>query len=425
MNTRLALVALILSGLAACTSEDPGPQEAASASPSPSVSSPSPTQTESTEPSEPLFRGAWRDGTRSAIGKTAEWTNKVELADLDSDGDVDLLFANGGDYEKPGTPVASRVFLDDGHGVFTEATQQVFGNLKTSARVVKVADLNGDGRSDIVLGTTFQTQSRLFVGTSGGGWADSTAAGFPAAPLSVGDLEPGDVDGDGDLDLVLAVWGKGSPMINGGGRVRLWLNDGSGRFSDVTDEQMPRALVRFSWDLELVDVDNDWDLDVATSCKLCSSSRLYLNDGRGSFTDVTEEAMPAFANNYDFAPIDLDGDGYLDLVTINDGDDTSQGLAEHVFRNNGQGGFVDATDAWWPPESNVGWDDNVVVGLDVESDGDADFLIGSLDGPDRLLVNDGSGSLTLADEVFEGTASGGTLGMAAADLDGDLSLIHI
>ena len=82
---------------------------------------------------------------------------------------------------------------------------------------------------------------------------------------------------------------------------------------------MPDTLIAFSWDLELVDVDNDWDLDVATSCKLCDGSHLFINDGTGTFTDETDGRMPAFTNNYEFAPIDLDGDGFLDLVTINDG----------------------------------------------------------------------------------------------------------
>jgi len=56
----------------------------------------------------------------------------------------------------------------------------------------------------------------------------------PAVSLSVGDAEPDDVDGDGDLDLVLVDWGAGNNMSNAGGRVQLWLNDGAGRFTDVT-----------------------------------------------------------------------------------------------------------------------------------------------------------------------------------------------
>jgi VCBS repeat protein len=415
MTVRLVIVAAALLGCAACTSDEP---REASASPSAT-----PTTSAAAEGSPDVgggpFARAWLDVTDKTLGETADWTNKVEVADIDLDGDVDLLFANGGDYESPGTPTPSRVFLNDGSGHFDEATRKVLGRFKGLTRVVKVADLDEDGRPDLVLGTTYSTRSRLFL-ADGDGWREVTRTHLPAERLSIGDLETGDADGDGDLDLVLADWGKGSPMKNRGGRVRLWLNDGSGRFTDATGPRMPRTLVMFSWDLELVDVDNDWDLDLAVSCKTCPTSLLYRNDGRARFTDVSEKAMPAFTNNYDFAAIDLDGDGFLDLVTINDGDDRGvAGLAEHVFRNDGTGVYDDVTRDWWPAESNPGYDDNVVVGLDVESDGDADFLVGSLDGPDRLLVNDGTGHLALADQVFESAPSRGTLGMAAADLNDD------
>jgi len=61
----------------------------------------------------------------------------------------------------------------------------------------------------------------------------------------------------------------------------------------------------------------------------------------------------------------------------------------------------------------------VIAFLDVESDGDADFIIGSLSGPDRLVLNDGAGGLRVATEVFVGAETPGTLGMAITDLDGD------
>ena len=361
--------------------------------------------------------GAWLDATDEAIGPTADYTNGVELADLDLDGDVDLLFANGGDYTTPGEPAVSRVFLNRGDGTFEDATQDVLGETPALTRVIKVADLDADGGPDIVMGTTYDTQSRLLLADGSGGWVDSTATHLPAAGLSAGDLELGDVDADSDLDIVIADWGDGSPR-GPGGRVVLWLNDGAAHFTDATADRMPQTLVRFSWDLEAVDVDNDWDLDLAVSCKLCPSSLLYVNDGAGRFDDVTSGRMPAFSNNYEFAPIDLDADGYLDLVTINDGAKSDAGPAEHVFRNDG-GRFVDATADWWPTEANPGYDDAVVVGLDVESDGDADFLVGSLDGPERVLINDGTGLLTLAPDVVDAAPSQGTLGLALADLDGD------
>ena len=396
--------------------------EGATPSPRPPTPAPAPTGPAATSTAGAsagdAFAGAWEDVTAGALGQTAEWTNKVELADVDGDGDVDILFANGGDYDQPGTPVASRAFLNAGDGTFVDATSDVFGNLVALTRVIVARDLDADGAVDIFMGTTYNTQSRLLLGGGDGSFEDVTEANLPSADLSLGDAEAGDVDGDGDLDLMLADWGDDGP-VPGRGLVTLWLNDGAGAFTDATGEQMPDTLVGFSWDLELVDVDNDWDLDAAVSCKLCPTSLLYENDGSGTFTDVTPGRLPPTMNNYEFAPVDLDGDGFLDLVTINDGRPAEFGLSENVFRNAGDGSFADATGRWWPPSENRGWDDNVVVGLDIESDGDADFLVGSLDGPDRLLINDGSGRLALAMEVFDGRPTGGTLGMAVADLNGD------
>jgi hypothetical protein len=356
----------------------------------------------------------WVDDTEAMIGDIAEWSNKVELADIDADGDVDILIANGGDYDRPGTPVLSRVLVNDGTGRFTDRSTDVLGDTPGLTRVIKVRDIDADGHVDIVLGATYQTQTRLLLGRGGLEFEDVTATRLPDAPTSLGDLEVGDVDADGDLDMLLASWGEGNPMQGATAPPMLWLAGDDGRFAAAPAGAIPDRALGFSWDIELLDVDNDLDLDILESCKVCEGGLLLHNDGTGRFSDASA-GLPQSPNNYEYEAMDLDGDAFLDVVTINDGPE----FTEHLLRGDGSGGFTDATSELWPPESNIPGDDNVVVFLDAESDGDADFVIGALDVPDRLLVNDGAGKLRLVRGVFTGSATSGTLGMAMADLDGD------
>ena len=414
-------VTLVILLTAGCSPATP-PPEPPTSTPIPPTNTPQPTPSPVptvTPPAESLE--LWEDATEVTIGTTEDWTNRVELADINSDGLVDLLFANGGNYNNSAyKPAFNQAFLNQGAGErFKEVSQEVFGPDGMWARVIKVRDLNGDGQPDILVGTTWQTQSRLYLGDGSGNFTEVTETHLPQVSASIGDLELGDVDSDGDLDVVLADWGPENPEYNDGGRMRLWLNDGMGHFSDATDDHMPDVLVKWSWELEFVDVDNDYSLDILVSCKMCTGGYLFGNDGTGIFTDETAGNLPQFGNNYDYEAMDLNGDGYLDLTTINDG----LGKRENLFLNNQQGGFEDVTAQLWPDSENLGKDDGVVAFLDYESDGDADFLIGSLDGPDRLMINDGRGHLKLAQNVFiGGEPTYGTVYLAIADLNGDSRL---
>lgn len=352
----------------------------------------------------------WQDSTANCIGTTAEWSNKIEVADVDGDGAPDILIANGGDYSSAGSAEPLRVWRNLGNwsqnGTHCMEADPGFTGL---ARFVKVADVDGDGDLDLVTGGAWQTQLKLYTQP---GWTDASAQ-LPQALTSAGDAEFGDVDGDGDLDLVIADWGAGNPGTNAGGRTRLYLNDGHGTFTDATD-QMPATLVRWSWDLELVDVDNDWDLDILVSSKRSPTQFLFKNDGTGHFTEGLD-ALPHVSNNYDFAAMDVDGDGDLDLATINDGPNGT----DLLFINKGDGTFTDETSSRVTGTANPGTDDNAVVFVDADNDGDADMLVASLSGRDRLLVNDGSGHFTLSAVEATPDDTPGSLGIAVADLDGD------
>ncbi len=379
-----------------------------------------------------LPTGLWQEVTKNTIGETAEWSNKVELADINGDGKVDILFANGGKYDEPGDPEPSRIFLNQGADQpFKEATQDIFGDAKYLTRAIKARDVNGDGAVDLFLATTYQTQSQLYLGDGKGGFKNATTELLPQMVGSFGDVDFADVDGDGDLDIVLADWGVGNPMKNEGGITRLWLNDGKGKFTDVTAKMMPSTLVKFSWELDFADIDNDFDLDLLVSSKMGAGTLVFINNGKGKFTDESAARLPQYPNNYDCATMDLNGDGFVDLVTVNDGEhvnpDDPYSRRNSIFFNDGKGHFTDVTSKVLALRDNPGVDDNLSVFLDVDSDGDADFIIGSLSGLDRLLINDGKGNFSQDVNVFntftyDGVPSHGTLGLAVADLNGDNKL---
>lgn len=363
----------------------------------------------------------WVDETSTYLPLTKEWTNRVEVADINNDGLLDLIFANGGNYSEAGVLESSRVFINKGANTrFEEITEQVFEGNKYISRVIKVRDINEDGIPDIIVGTTYQTQSQLYIGLGNGQFKNVTKTQLPQIKASIGDIELGDVDDDGDLDMVLADWGPGSNMNNNGGRTMLWLNDGNGFFTDATNSQMPELLIQFSWDVEFLDFDNDFDLDIAISCKRCATSRIFVNDGLGLFED--KRLLPAYTNNYELEPMDVNGDGFLDLVTVNDGeivDGKSYSRREHIFINKEGKRFVDSTSVLWPDSENIGEDDNNIVFLDYDSDGDPDFLLSSLTGEDRLLENDGRGKFKLIQPVLSGSPTPHTLSMVLGDINND------
>src|SRR5690242_11004765 len=91
---------------------------------------------------EPALWVSKDDATFAAL---AEWSNEVEVGDLDGDGDLDVVIANGGDYSTAGDPEPSRVLVNDGAAGFTLLDLPALTGLH---RAAKIRDLDGDAIPD-------------------------------------------------------------------------------------------------------------------------------------------------------------------------------------------------------------------------------------------------------------------------------------
>ena len=363
-------------------------------------------------------------------------SSMVDAADLDGDGFIDLVFANGGGYNKGNIDSDSKqqAFHNDSGTVMAPIDNpDIFNGASYNGRAVKIRDIDNDGDNDIFLGVTWQGQSQLFVNDGAGVFTNETTTHLPAINASVGDLELGDVDDDGDLDVILADWGAASPVddINSsGGVTQLWLQDGepgnfglgTAMFSDATLARMPNVGIRWSWDLEFVDLDNDYDLDAVVSCFACTKASVYLfaNDGKGMYSQLPLTTAPQGAGALSIEAINLDNDAFLDLVTTHD----ATGGRNRVLLADGQGTFTDWSGQLWPMLENPPSYDTMAAFVDYNSDARPDLVLGALQPglnkyPDRLVENQ-NGKFKANNFAFAETkASSGTYAIVLADFNND------
>jgi len=344
-----------------------------------------------------------------ALPAQSSWTDGVELADVDGDGDVDVLFANGSGYGAGGA-LPQHLFLNDGSGTFTAAHSQL--NVASfNAKMVIAEDLDGDGDLDLAYavesGFPGPTQTpRILINDGTGNFADESATRLPPVTMASFCVCAGDVDDDGDLDLVFT---DGGTFAGVPSQAHLFENDGAGFFTDATAAEMPVDLYN-AQDATLFDWDGDFDVDITLSGKGAAGnrSRLYLNDGTGSFVKSTILDGLGTGNTYEIDWGDLDGDDDLDGLV-----QSISGVSEGVAYN----GIGSITTAVLP--SPNGDDDNEMAGLDYDNDGDLDVLVGSLGtSGEKLYRNDGGGAFTNVNGLVQ-TQLDSTLDLGIADLDGD------
>lgn len=236
------------------------------------------------------------------------------------------------------------------------------------------ADVNGDGREDFFAGGARGQAGEVFIQRK-----DGTFARHPLQTDSMCEdvaAEFFDADGDGDKDLYVASGGYEFQVDDELLNDRLYVNDGAGNFMKATNA-LP--VMRFSKGcVKPGDIDGDGDIDLFVGGRVVPGqypvsppSKILLNDGKGHFTDATSEICPAIAHTgmvTDAAWVDVNGDKVKDLLVV------GEWMPVRVFVNSG-GKLVDRS-----PEfihfSSTGWWNRVLT-ADFDNDGDDDIVLGN------------------------------------------------
>lgn len=197
-------------------------------------------------------------------------TQDLLLVDVDGDNDQDLLAANEG---------SNRLFINDGNGFFADETITRHPANDGETREADAADVDGDGDLDIILGnvnvnSSRSIQNQLLLNDGNGVYLDATASNL-AGVTNASDsftIRFFDIDADGDPDVL-------SPrsMVNQGGDVDIWINDGSGTFNAATSNPFSIAPNGSVFDIEVVDVNAD-GMDDLYFCHRTGIDQLYIRN---------------------------------------------------------------------------------------------------------------------------------------------------
>jgi hypothetical protein len=305
---------------------------------------------------------------------------QFDMVDIDGDGDLDYVAGN----HSSGTYTQTTILRNDGSGHFADVSRSSGITLQSYPHYGDpsgaTGDFDGDGDADLVLSGAVGSgtpQSCRLLRNDGAGIFTYDASAFPVDQgrynTENGDLRAADLDGDGDLDIV-------GPGVDWG--MACFLNDGSGHFTNAQATHLPASagrLARFAA-LRLGDVDRDGDLDIVASQDwVLARPFLFLNDGTGHFTDVSATQMPNDARGgAELLLADFDGDGDLDLLTVLYAGIAYPGFlgSQEILINDGLGRFARDPGARMIANLRNGGAQDAIA-ADFDQDGDLDLVVGS------------------------------------------------
>jgi hypothetical protein len=280
----------------------------------------------------------------------------LAAADLNGDGKLDLAAANNGSNNVS-------VFLNNGAGGFGAATSYAVG---TDPSAVAVGDFNGDGKLDLaVANTNFAGPNgtvSILLGDGAGNFGAPTQ--FPTGGANASDVAPGDFNGDGKTDLLVANGGTSAASMLG---IALLVGDGAGNFAAPVTfgvGSAPRSIA-------VGDFNGDHKLDAAVANRNSgdpsSTVSILLNNGSGGF--ATAKNVAAGPELGQVVAADMNADGKLDLITAST---TGEIL---ILQGDGAGNFS--------PAQTAAVDYGSVATGDLDGDGLPDIVT---TGPGFLVV---------------------------------------
>ena len=399
-------------------------------------------------PSSAFAQVVFTNATAQFPASNTGYTENVDFGDVDGDGDFDAILAEGGDAGND----QNNIWINRGGevggtiGFFADRTSTQFPAVLDQSRDIEFVDIDNDGDIDIYVSNTSQLSNQsnrwwVNMGGAQGGtrgfyqdqspahWSGLGVAGQSSIAANqvlptTGfidfscDCDFGDLDNDGDLDLVHSSYGG---AFGGNVPTRLFLNNGAGLFAEfnpsgfqLTGQTIATGnpgiwcqgnqaanttnstgtncdVASSALDIDVGDIDGDFDLDILHGARQ-EAPRLFRNLLTGTtlaFRDVTGASFPAGYSSgnghYEQEMGDCDLDGDLDIYGLNW--QVVGSFNDITLRNDGAGTYSNIQVL-----SGSGADDNEGDFLDYDNDGDLDLYVANFSGQDKLYRNNFTGT---------------------------------